>query len=197
MQMAKMPNFPLLLMNCVIQKVSAEQLILKKECSGIFLSSNFSCCIAKPASVVEKLLRLAHPHERPAGTNRFHTGLYTTTACWLLFASWPSSSSFLKAANICHVKKKIVLYFILPLSQIWSLPPKFPLLEELFCSEVSQTVSTLWATGAQNFRTIPLEFRTYFTSTFCFALFSLVIFVFPCNLNSIVCGLPFIYMSLM
>lgn len=175
--MPKMSNFPLLLMNWVIQKVAAEQLILKKECFRIFLSSNFSCCIAKPASVVEKLLRLAHPHETPAGTNRFHTGLYTTTACWLLFATWPSSSSFLKAANICYVKKKIGLYFILSLSQIWSLPPKFHLLEELFCSEVSQTVSILWAIRAQNFRTIPLELRTYFISTFGFALFSLVILI--------------------
>lgn len=102
----------------------------------------------------------------------------------------PSSSSFLKASDICHVKKKIGLYFVLSLSQIWSLPPKFHLLEELFCSEESWTVSILWVTRAQNFRIITLELKIYFSFTFYFALFSLV----TLNVNSM-CGLSFIYVS--
>lgn len=172
MQMPKMSNFPLLLTNWVIQKLVAEQLVLKKECFRIFLSSSFSCCIAKPAWIVEKLLRSACPHETPAGTNGFHIWLYTASACWLLFSAWPSSSSFLKASNICYLKKKIGLYFILSLSQIWSWPPKFHP-EDLFRSEVSWTISILWITRAQNCRIIPLEQKIYFGSTFfllCFPL---------------------------
>lgn len=143
--------------------------------------------------MAEKLLRLACPHETPAGINGFYIWLYTTTACWLLLATWASTSSFLKASNICHVKKKIGLYFVLSLSQTWSLPPKFDLIEGLFCSEPSRTVSILWETRAQNFSIIPLVLKIYFSSTFCFPLFSLV----TLNLNSILCVSAFTYVSWM